>query len=147
MTPVPVFQSFLMPRLLLQSHEEFSAFQVTVQASEPSLHSCLANTFPGAEETSLGSWAIQGWKRQKVFTSFHATSARILSDPSQCHLFWALSFICLTLSPVLFQKVSEAHPALFSNYKWTQSFPKSRDSQYFFSLDHTLEKHVQKFNK
>lgn len=96
MTPVPIFQSFVMPRLLVQSHEELSAFQENVQASEPSLHSWVANTFPGAEQTSLGSWAIQGLKRQKVFTSSHAASARILSDPSQCHLFWALSFICLT---------------------------------------------------
>lgn len=57
-----IFQSFfLMPWLLLQSHEELCAFQLNLRAAEASLHSHLANASPGAGQTSLGSETILRW--------------------------------------------------------------------------------------
>lgn len=64
-------------------------------------------------------------------------------------LLGSVIYLYIYLPPVLFQQVSEAHPAhpIFLTVSGLKSFPKTRHSQYFFSLDHTLETHVQKFNK
>lgn len=100
-TPLPIFQSLLMPWLLLQSHEELSVFQLHLPASKSSLCCPLANPFPGAEQISLVPWTIQGRKRQS------------------CHILLCLicpntfSSISKATSPVLFQNVFEAHPDLF----------------------------------
>ena len=51
-------------------------FQLNLQASKSSLRCHLANIFPGAEQTSLGSWTIQGWKRQ----GFHILLCHICPD-------------------------------------------------------------------
>lgn len=99
-----------MPWLLLQSHEELSVFQLNLQASKFSLCCQLANTFPGAEQTSSGTWTIPGWKRQ---------CCHILL----CHICPStFTSISNATSTVLFQKSLKHIQNFFSNYKWTHSF-------------------------
>lgn len=103
-------RALLMPWLLLQSHELLSVFQLNLQAAKSFLCCHLANTLPGTGQTSSGSWTIQRWKRQ----SCHILLCHICPN--------TFRFISNAASPVFFQKLFEAHPDLFSNYKWTQSF-------------------------
>lgn len=92
--------------LLLWSHEELSVSQINVQASESPLCCLLASVFPGAEQTSWGSWTTQGWKRQ----GFHNLLCHICPNTfmssllppllgSVTYMLDLLTFICKTYPP------------------------------------------------
>ena len=92
--------------LLLCSHEELSVSQVNVQASESPLCCHLANVFPGAGQTSWGSWMMQGWKRQGFHNLLYHicpnTFVSSLLPPllgSVTYTLDLLTFICKTYSP------------------------------------------------
>lgn len=145
-TPSLYFPELVTFWLLFQRHEELSAFS---HIGRLSLLWAVtqASTFPSAGQALL-LWDSS--EKDKAFTSSQAVSAQRLPEPSHTSPFLSSLFdffISRFVPKCLWNISSLIFFSLPTNSKWIQSFHKSRHSQYFFPLDHTLEKQVQEFNK
>lgn len=77
---LPIFQSFLVPWLLLQSHEELSVFQINWHFSLPC--AVIKPTHPLVQNRHLQALGQFRDGKDRVFTASYGTSAQRRSDLS-----------------------------------------------------------------